>query len=585
MRGFAPRRFPLMHTLHSTFRKMALMATLALAPMFNTSSATAGEPAAPVTLEPAQAKGGAMVQTDQGKPAVLFPAAAPIKDKITWTLEKPLEPGFHRLDLDFFRDPKNGFSPDEALLLEGEGGSVLGNVNLYYIGYGSKTFSRNAGFYSDKPVTALSLLKSGQRNLDTVAVSGIKITPAAPAELVNCQTSYHFAVNGGKVGVPSALIPGIYLVNTRQPVAIHWDVPEGKSFDTPQAAEIRVFLDQPATPSLAESAAVTELSAFRYPPQEDASIAVEGNPELMKTSDLAKVETHRLVLKGARGKDAPKLDLVPGGKTIALVTSWDDGRATDIPVADMLQKHGVKGTFYMNHPSEMVARMGELESRGMEVGSHTWSHPLLANVSPKRCLAETAEMRRFLESKLGHPVISFAYPFDYQPAYDAGGDYVLRSLREAGYWSARSAKTGDNRIDGFAEPLVMRSNFHFKAGPEKMKAKLDELLQKPGSVFYFWGHSYELAGGGDKILEDDLSTVGGRDDVWYATLGQLMTWQFIRDHAKIEPAQGAFTVKLPWVHPYLRQVPVSLAVPEGVKEVTWDGKPVPVVNGHAELAW
>ena len=41
-------------------------------------------------------------------------------------------------------------------------------------------------------------------------------------------------------------------------------------------------------------------------------------------------------------------------------------------------------------------------------------------------------MRKKLEAQLRHPVISFAYPFGSQPAYDEQGDYVLRSIVAAG---------------------------------------------------------------------------------------------------------------------------------------------------------
>jgi peptidoglycan/xylan/chitin deacetylase (PgdA/CDA1 family) len=257
---------------------------------------------------------------------------------------------------------------------------------------------------------------------------------------------------------------------------------------------------------------------------------------------------------------------------------------------ETLLKHGMKGTFFMNRNSAMNPRLRELEQKGMEIGSHSWSHPAFYNSTPKRCLDEAVEMRRFLEKELGHPVISFAYPFNYQPAYDVEGNYVLRTLRQAGYWSARATTKGDNRIDSMSEPLAMRPNFHFKIGTTNTKEKMDELLKKPGSILYIWGHSYELAGEGQNTLDAVLAAVANHPEAWYATLGELMTWQFVRDNFQLMPKTKKtggkeFILKMPWLHPYLRQVPISVNVPEGVKEVLWQGKKMPVTNGRVQLLW
>ena len=42
---------------------------------------------------------------------------------------------------------------------------------------------------------------------------------------------------------------------------------------------------------------------------------------------------------------------------------------------------------------------------------------------------------------------------------------------------------------------------------------------------------------------------------------------------------------MPWLHPYLRKVPVSLIVPAGVSEVEWQGVKFPVVNSKVQLMW
>ena len=323
----------------------------------------------------------------------------------------------------------------------------------------------------------------------------------------------------------------------------------------------------------------------------DIDMSSAGTAPLMAVVDPAKVETNALTLIGYQGKEMPKIDLLPGGKKVALVTGWDDGKAQDAEVVACLSKYGVRGTFFMCRNSAAMGQWREMESKGMEIGSHSWSHPHLDKTTPKQCLDQVVEMRRYLEKETGHPVISFAYPYGYKPANDAeGSNYVLRAMREAGYWSGRVTVNGDNRIDDIPDPLTMKPNFHFGVGAGKVKAKLDECLKKPGSILYFWGHSVEAQGEKMNKLESVLEVVAHRPDVWYTTLGDLMVWKFMREKLQVEAgtvtADGrTVTVKMPWLHSYLRQVPISLVLPEGVKEVSWKGQRVQVVDGRVQLKW
>src|SRR5262249_24034584 len=56
---------------------------------------------------------------------------------------------------------------------------------------------------------------------------------------------------------------------------------------------------------------------------------------------------------------------------------------------------------------EMLA---EMHRAGIAIGSHTRAHALLTNERPETVADETAASRRALETKLGVPVVYFAYP-------------------------------------------------------------------------------------------------------------------------------------------------------------------------------
>lgn len=55
----------------------------------------------------------------------------------------------------------------------------------------------------------------------------------------------------------------------------------------------------------------------------------------------------------------------------------------------------------------------------------------------------------------------------------------------------------------------------------------DEFMQ-PGDdlrLFYIWGHSYEFDIDRNwRIMEDFCAKMGGLDDVWYATNGEIALW-------------------------------------------------------------
>jgi peptidoglycan/xylan/chitin deacetylase (PgdA/CDA1 family) len=64
-------------------------------------------------------------------------------------------------------------------------------------------------------------------------------------------------------------------------------------------------------------------------------------------------------------------------------------------------------------PSGLMMSWDELRSaakRGIAVGAHTVTHPMLTRVSCEEAYEEMARSKAIIESKLGLPVESFAYP-------------------------------------------------------------------------------------------------------------------------------------------------------------------------------
>lgn len=119
-----------------------------------------------------------------------------------------------------------------------------------------------------------------------------------------------------------------------------------------------------------------------------------------------------------------------------IIITFDDGSETVYTTAfPIMQKYNFIGTIYVVHnyigiPNYMNARqIRELYASGWEVGSHSLSHVnLTERVDRQR--SEIVESRRKLQSLLGIPIQTFAYPFG---AYNEDSVYYLRY---AGYLAA-----------------------------------------------------------------------------------------------------------------------------------------------------
>lgn len=87
-----------------------------------------------------------------------------------------------------------------------------------------------------------------------------------------------------------------------------------------------------------------------------------------------------------------------------------------------------------------------LESGGVTIGNHTWSHPCLSRCTDEACRSEIEESHRVLSNLLGHEPTAFAYP---------DGDRDPRAaaiLRDLGY---RAAFLFDHRLS----PRLPRDRF------------------------------------------------------------------------------------------------------------------------------
>jgi peptidoglycan/xylan/chitin deacetylase (PgdA/CDA1 family) len=77
-----------------------------------------------------------------------------------------------------------------------------------------------------------------------------------------------------------------------------------------------------------------------------------------------------------------------------------------------------------------LSEIRQLLAAGMEIGSHTISHPKLSQLPAESSWREIAESRSYLEKTLGVPVWSIAYPFG---GTDAVSTREMQMAEKAGY--------------------------------------------------------------------------------------------------------------------------------------------------------
>lgn len=103
------------------------------------------------------------------------------------------------------------------------------------------------------------------------------------------------------------------------------------------------------------------------------------------------------------------------------------------------------------HPDELKTmdwdELRSLSSRGVEVGSHTLSHPHLRRLTDADLSRELSESRLRIEEALGHPCRFLAYPYGEE-------DERVRAAAEAAGYVAAFGLPGRRPLDRYSLPRV-----------------------------------------------------------------------------------------------------------------------------------
>lgn len=219
----------------------------------------------------------------------------------------------------------------------------------------------------------------------------------------------------------------------------------------------------------------------------------------------------------------------PGFRDRALTLSYDDGVVEDKRLIEIMSKNGLKGTFninsgYLGHRSRLSAEEAvELyKGSGNEVAVHGVKHHSLTELDDAGIIKDIIDDREALEELFGCVITGMAY---------ANGHYNDRVVDVIGHCGITYSRTvvSTEKFDIPKDWLRLSATCHHN-NPRLMELARKFVENKKAEyywfnkpkLFYLWGHSYEFRNDDNwNVIEEFAEYVGNRDDIWYATNGEI----------------------------------------------------------------
>lgn len=229
----------------------------------------------------------------------------------------------------------------------------------------------------------------------------------------------------------------------------------------------------------------------------------------------------------------------PLGEVTTIVSlTFDDGTAGHALARQILDAHGLKGTFYVN--SGQIGTSGyymtlsdlrAIHARGHEIAGHTLNHPDVTTLVDAERRHQICDDRARLV-QWGFNPVSFAYPFG---AYDSQAQAVVRSC---GYKSARTvggvascpACRASERLeprDPFA--ILTPNSVTNQTTLEDLQRTVTRAEDKGGGwvvlVFHKVCDNCDVKSVSPSVLSEFASWLKGRQELgtYVATVGQVMS--------------------------------------------------------------
>lgn len=219
----------------------------------------------------------------------------------------------------------------------------------------------------------------------------------------------------------------------------------------------------------------------------------------------------------------------PGGLKKTFTLSYDDNLYDDIRLMELMQKHGIKGTFNLssdiNRPDNEAPEgrwprmtLAEAEEQypkyGVEVAVHGLQHRDFTKITEPELYYEISADKANLELRYNRVIRGAAYP------YGSWNQTAIEALKKCGIKYCRTVWCDQS----FAIPsgdgwLALKATCHHNV-PNLMELAKNFIELDPNDckMFYVWGHTAEFRNDNNwNVIEELLEFVSGREDIWYAT--------------------------------------------------------------------
>ncbi|MGQ4894938.1 MAG: polysaccharide deacetylase family protein [Candidatus Njordarchaeia archaeon] len=226
------------------------------------------------------------------------------------------------------------------------------------------------------------------------------------------------------------------------------------------------------------------------------------------------------------------------GANTTFVISWDDARPTDIYLAPIDERYGIRHTIFSTsirlYPNASFWRyayfLDEL-FRGHDVQSHCGEHVHLSRYSGAEQERLIKWGRDGIKEVYGYTPIVFAYPYG-----DTGGSKFVKKYFALGRtirYEGTSWPPNDWALAGVTIPIDGIEDENLDRIPEIM----NDIYHGEGGVFKGYGHTNRL--GKDfgvtnfTKYRQIIEQISGWENVWYTTWGELVSYTIQKNNLKI----------------------------------------------------
>jgi peptidoglycan/xylan/chitin deacetylase (PgdA/CDA1 family) len=297
------------------------------------------------------------------------------------------------------------------------------------------------------------------------------------------------------------------------------------------------------------------------------------------------------------------------GKKWAVSCRWDDNTPSDIRMMELMDKDGMKGTFYVNgreqgywgEKYDYDGRLDDIASLLVASGNHTLGghgdrHPSLGYLNRNRLWQEVMRVRIDREAQTDEPICSYSFS-NMNWSNDVEGLEVTLDIAEALYRAGyyHNANSTYLRRSGIEMPAANLLPWD-KANASQIENKIaefttDESLARTNPNFTFNMHAAAINPEFQWQKYDRLfEKYKGRDEWWYCNQSEYGAYRLQYEATKVERRRVANKVSLELRRPALSdlndEIPLSFEITaapkESVQKVTADsGKVEPFDAGES----